>query len=226
MRGKYVDLTGVRIGRLTVVSRAPNDLRGKPRWNCKCDCGNSCLVSSTALLSGYTHSCGCLRRERAAVSHAKHGGCKRSRRDRLYGVWNSMKQRCENPRSSSYENYGGRGIAVCAEWKNSYEAFRSWAIDNGYDPDTDPGLCTIDRIDVDGDYEPSNCRWADAKKQANNCRNNRRVTAFGKTQTAAEWADETGIKYPTILFRLRNGWDPETALTLPPQVGRNQTWRE
>ena len=224
--GKLIDLTGQRIGRLTILSRAPNDQKGKPRWNCKCDCGNTCVISSTALLGGFTHSCGCLRKEYAAAVHFKHGGSRRGKRDRLYAVWNAMRQRCENPRSSSYENYGGRGIAVCEEWKNSYETFRSWAIDNGYDPDADFGLCTIDRIDVDGDYEPGNCRWADAKTQANNCRDNRKVTAFGKTQNASEWADETGIKCQTILSRLRNGWDPETALTIPPQVGRNQTWRK
>lgn len=224
---KLVDLTGKRIGRLTVISRAFNDSNGKPAWNCVCDCGTECVKSSSALIGGFTKSCGCWRKEYSAAQHTKHNGCKRGQRDRLYSVWNMMKQRCGNPNNDAYEHYGGRGISVCDEWKNDYETFRSWAIENGYDPHSDRHhSCTIDRIDVNGNYEPNNCRWVSAEIQANNSRRNHTIDAFGRTQTLAEWGKETGVKPSTIAFRLRSGWDTETALTLMPQIGRNQTWRE
>ena len=128
--------------------------------------------------------------------------------------------RCEKPYSEAYKYYGSRGIKVCEEWsgEHGYENFRKWAFENGYDPDAPKGKCTIDRIDVNGDYEPSNCRWVDLKVQANNKRNNHRITINGETHTISEWADIVGIDQRTISTRIWEGWDDVKSVTQPLRV--------
>lgn len=217
------DLTGKRFGMLTVIERAPNSAAGKPMWRCKCDCGNETVVHGNALRDGYTKSCGCYRREIGRAKNLTHGGSK----DRLYATWNMIKQRCNDPANKSYKNYGGRGIKVCSEWNNDYEAFKTWALQNGYDPNAKRKECTIDRINNDKGYSPDNCRWVDSITQANNCRSNHNLAFQGKTQTISQWARQQKIPAQTILFRInRAGWNVEDALTIPPVIGRNQTWRK
>ena len=126
-----------------------------------------------------------------------------------------MRNRCYFENDVNYENYGKRGIAVCVEWRDSFEAFRDWAMENGYNPNAPRGKCTIDRIDVDGDYGPSNCRWVDIATQANNRRNNRYVTIGGVTKTVTEWCRETGIKSHIAYWRMKSGWEPSRAVTEP-----------
>lgn len=126
---------------------------------------------------------------------------------RLYHIWKSMRERCRVKSHTSYERYGARGIEVCSEWED-YQTFKKWALDNGYNE-----TLTIDRIDVNGDYEPANCRWATYKEQANNTRKNRILTAFGKTMTMTQWSEITGIKVATIWARLHKGWSIEDALS-------------
>lgn len=165
--GALVDLTGEKFGRLTVVKRA-GTRNGHPLWQCKCDCGNETFVVSGSLRNKLTKSCGCFDKERRII----HGG---SHKDRLYQVWLGMRQRCRYKKHRDFHSYGGRGIKVCDQWIHDYASFKNWAMSNGYDPNAPYGVCTLDRIDVDGPYEPENCRWVTAEKQASNRRNTRQV---------------------------------------------------
>ena len=183
-------MIGQRFERLIVTSRAESKF-GKRRWNCECDCGNKVVVFSQDLRRGHTKSCGCLARELASMRSAKH----QQTGTRLYKIWHNMKQRCENPNNKSYQNYGARGIFICAEW-NDFEPFYRWAISHGYNESL-----TIERIDNNGPYCPENCEWANLKRQA---RNKRNVPLYhGKS--LAEWAEITGLPYERMRGRLRRG---------------------
>lgn len=200
-----VDLTGKKFGRLTVIERSENASDGKVAWLCQCDCGNRAIVRGGDLKQGRVKSCGCLVKE---IMHAqkyglKHGGTG----SKLYQAWVNMRQRTGNPNHKEYKNYGGRGIYVCDEW-NDYENFKTWALENGYKDNL-----SIDRIDVNGNYCPENCRWADFETQQNNKRYNRFISHNGKTQTITQWSKETGISRNTLDSRLKSGWSIKDALT-------------
>lgn len=163
---------GNRYGLLTVISEAaPSKTRTEKRWLCQCECGGMVEVYGGNLRSGKHKSCGCLLKERRknfGKLNFNGGHCK----DRIHHVWMSMKQRCLNPNNQKYKHYGGRGIRICDEWLNDFEAFRNWAYESGYQDKAKYGQCTLDRIDVNGNYEPNNCRWTDLYMQAKNKRKN------------------------------------------------------
>lgn len=183
------DLTGQRFGRLTVLEFVPTKDKYS-HWKCKCDCGNITFVSGVNLTSGGTTSCGCKK------GHYTHG----LSNTRLYKIWADMKKRCYNPNQIHFKDYGGRGIIVCVAWKDDFQAFYNWAMSNGYDDNL-----TIDRINNDGNYEPSNCRWADAKTQRRNMRTNTVVNHNGKKMCLAEVAELCGTTQHVIAQRYFRG---------------------
>lgn len=171
---------------------------------CRCECGAIGIQRTTILVSGGSQSCGCL----VGDTNRTHGWSK----TRLYRVWGGMIDRCEGLSCPSYANYGGRGISICDEWRQSFESFREWSLANGYRD----GL-SIDRINNDGNYEPSNCRWTGMVVQANNRRNNHKVTAFGETKNLTEWTRDPRFNITRFCLyeRLKVGIDPEVALLTP-----------
>ena len=169
--GRLTDMTGQRFGKLTAICRDEGRHGKQAAWLCRCDCGNIKSVRGDKLRSGITQSCGCAASTTVIIGEVKHG----LSHSRLYHVWTGMKKRCHQEKSKQYVNYGGRGITVCDEWRNSLEAFRDWALANGYDENAPFGVCTIDRIDNDKGYSPDNCRWISHREQQQNKRNSREV---------------------------------------------------
>lgn len=205
-----LNIIGEQYGRLIVRKEVTPHITPKGikcrKYLCDCSCGNTTEVRSSDLRSGRTQSCGCLQKEKAHQAKFKHG--RRKATDKTYCSWADMKRRCDNPKDANYHNYGGRGITYCQEWAN----FTNFLADMGECPE---GL-TLDRINVDGNYEPANCRWADDVTQANNRRNNHLLTYQGKTQTMSQWARELGFTVQLIKDRInRYGWSVEEALSTP-----------
>jgi hypothetical protein len=198
------DLTGKRFGRLVVLRLYCHGGNGKSvKWVCKCDCGKTVNIASSHLLNGSTQSCGCYHEEQFRKSTIKH----HMSNTRLYNIWNRMIRRCECDTEKAFINYGARGISVCEEWHESKNFF-DWALANGYDDSL-----TIDRINVNGNYEPSNCRWITKKEQAYNKRNSIMIEYQGETKCLAEWCKILGIKYGTAKDRYKGGLPLEKVFT-------------
>lgn len=201
---RVIEMVGKRFGRLTVVSQAPILSWKNRRWHCVCDCGNRIAVAGGDLRNGRSQSCGCLRQERITT----HG----MSRTPIYKAWAGMLSRCNNPGSTYYHYYGGRGITVCERW----QTFENFHADMG---DRPKGL-SLDRIDNDKGYSPENCRWATSRQQCQNRSNNVELTLNGKTQCVSEWSRELGIGTQTLYERIWRGWSDEDTLTLPPRPSR------
>lgn len=185
------DLTGKCFSNLVVLCRSQDIGNGKKpvvKWECECACGKKVVVKSDSLLSGHTKSCGCKK--------VKHGY---SNKERLYDTWKNMRRRCFDPKNKRWNQYGGRGISICSEW-NDYSIFREWALTNGYRDDL-----TIDRIDVDGNYCPENCRWVDEKVQANNTSRNRYFELDGEKLTMSQLSIRLGLTYSALQHRIERG---------------------
>lgn len=211
---RFIDRTGQKFGRLKVISFAGKKTGGQSLWNVRCDCGNVKVVSANGMVEGHTRSCGCLAMETIAkIGKLSKGvppthGHTSGGASREYASWMNMKNRCRNPNSEKFRIYGARGIKVCQRWLDSFENFLS---DMGKKP---IGL-TLERINVNGDYEPSNCVWDTPKVQANNTRVNRRLTLNGTTLTLTQWSEKIGITSASLSERIESGWTLERALTEP-----------
>lgn len=197
---------------LTAIRKVGTAHDGQALWLCKCDCGNTHIARGHTLRRGETKSCGCKRNELLGRSRRKHG----MTNTRIYSIWAGMKNRCFNPLEPAFKNYGNRGITVCDDWKNSFEVFCEWAMENGYSDNL-----SIDRIDNNGNYCPENCRWVTPEKQANNRRSNHYIEFNGETHTIQEWSRITGIRHGTIERRINKiGCSIEDALTRQPHRGK------
>lgn len=203
---KIYRLEGKRFGRWTVIEQVGVDGRGEKMYRCQCDCGNIRTVRSSNLRGGKSSSCGCFANELVSKRSRTHG----MSNSRIFYIWGGMLNRCNNPNDYHYKWYGGRGISVCPEWMQSFESFYEWSITNGYSDEM-----SIDRIDNDGNYEPSNCRWITHREQMHNTCRNVMLTYEGKTMCAIEWSREVGIKEGTIRYRKKHGWSDEKTLTTP-----------
>lgn len=206
------DITGKIFGRLTVLYKLNNYSKKRVWWLCVCDCGKLVEICGTTLRNGHTKSCGCLNHVPSNIKHGKHN-------TRIYHIYNSIKQRCYNKNTSQYNDWGGRGIDMCDEWKDDFQAFYDWAMSHGYDD-----LLTIDRIDVNGNYEPNNCRWVDMKIQNRNRRSNNNYTINGETRCLKEWCEILNLNYQTVQSRIHIlHWNIEKALEL--EVGNNGNYK-
>lgn len=189
------------------MSRVANSADNKPQYFCRCDCGKSSIVLGKLLRTGHTLSCGCIRYERLKKSITKHGYSF----TKTYNVWCAMTARCTNKNCHAYHSYGGRGIFVCDRWKNNFQNF---LLDMGHKPKGH----TIDRINVNGNYEPTNCRWATPLEQANNRRGNIMLTYDGITQTISDWARQLNLSRNMLWTRYSKGQTVKEILEVPRHV--------
>lgn len=212
--GKFQDLTGKKFHRLYVKAIVGRDKHGQVLWQCVCDCGTEKIVSGSNL-RGKTHSCGCIHRENiktSCVTHGKSG-------TKTHKIWKGIISRCYATGATGYENYGGRGITVCNEWRDSFEKFLS---DMGECPD---GF-SIDRIDCNSGYFRENCKWVDRKTQNRNTRRNLKITANDKTKCCIDWANDLGVSEATIRGRISRGWSPSAAVTVKPGTFKKKSHYE
>lgn len=204
----FVDLSGRKVGLLTIIRRGTDNPKGVPRWICRCDCGNETMSSGQSLREGKIESCGCKRDERSAVRNkerAVHGLA----HTRVWRIWQQMKQRCLSPATTTYVHYGAKGLTVSDRWMD----FQKFLEDMGQPPTEKH---TLDRIDGTKGYSFENCRWATMKEQNNNRKDNHILEFNGQSLTIAQWADKLGLKAPTIYARINvYKWSVKRALTTP-----------
>jgi len=201
----FINIIGQKFNKLTVISRAPDKQKWKPIYNCLCDCGNKVIVYNYNLKNNHTTSCGC---------HQKRVASKKNRTHYLtgsteYRTWANMKNRCYNTRSKRFNDWGGRGIKVCDRWIDSFENFLE---DMGKKPTPQH---SIDRIDNNGNYTPSNCKWSTTIEQSNNKNNNVVLEYKGRKLTISEWSRVTKITDKVLYSRISKGWNVEKTLTTP-----------
>ena len=214
------NLEGERFGNLTVIKKIGSNKNHKIEWLCLCDCGKTTKKGTQRLTSGRDTSCGCLRLkhciEATKISNTTHG----QTNTKEYQVWTSMKNRCSNPKVQSYKRYGGRGIKVCERWQHSFENFLE-------DMGIAPIGASIDRIDVNGDYKPLNCRWASAKEQARNKTTTVMINYQGQDKPLIEWAEALNMNRDTLFCRVyRYNWPIKKALNTPVRKRKGVNYNE
>lgn len=200
-----MEMIGQRFGKLVVVSQAGANQHQKMTWVCRCDCGGESTPTTGGLRSGRTKSCGCEKRKGNRLTHGK-------RHTSTYTVWCNMRARCDNPQHPAYQNYGGRGVSYDPRWSS----FQEFLADMGERPS---GL-TLDRIDNNGNYEKSNCRWTDRKTQMRNTRVNHWVEIGGEKKCLKDWCAEFGTNMAAVYRRLELGWSMEEALSAPSRYAK------
>lgn len=210
---QFVNLIGNRYGRLLIKDYAGKNSQKKTQWLCICDCGVEKIISSADIKAEKIVSCGCHKNESASKRFSTHKLCKSSE----YSSWAAMINRCTNKKLRDYKNYGGRGIVVCDRWRDSFEDF---LLDMGNKPSQKH---SIDRIDVNGNYQKSNCRWADDFQQARNARSNIVIEFNNKKMVLSEAAEIYGINYGTLISRYRKGWTVDEMLTIPASYHNKKT---
>lgn len=208
-RGHYENMVGRKFNHLTVIRDmyVPGQMDGRQRWECICDCGNITYANANQLIKGTKKTCGCLYKTEADK-------IKRTTRKRLGLIYHGIVQRCYNPKSDAYHNYGGRGITICKEWYDpkwksirgvsspGCKKFIEWALKSGYNP-----MLTLDRVNTNKPYSPDNCRWADNKMQSNNRRNTRVIiTPTGERIPLAYFAEQYSVDIEALAIRIRCGW--------------------
>lgn len=213
-----INHNGEKHGRLTIVKDIDDGIRpcGQKyrRVECKCDCGNIIQCDLAEVLKGGISSCKCYRHD----YFTKHGcNMKNHPYKRVYNIYMNIKKRCYNKNSKAYRLYGERGICMCDKWLEDFNSFLEWSLNNGYND-----KLTIDRIDFNGIYEPSNCRWTTTKVQANNKRTNKRINIFGETKNLIEWCNFLHISFQTYKMRRRLGWSEVDSLIKPLKYGENK----
>lgn len=208
LNGRSKDITSQRFGRLVALGPVAKTDRNQIVWLCMCDCNTTTTSTFASLNAGSTQSCGCIHRETLVNRNQTHGMAK----DPLYRTWAGIVKRCTNPNATGYAHYGGRGIAICDEWRHSFEAFYNHVTQL---PDYGTKGYSLDRINNNGNYEPDNVRWTTTVNQRRNTRKNIMLTYGDKTQCIAAWAEEIGINVGTLHSRLSRGFPIEQSLTTP-----------
>lgn len=200
-RYRSADFAGSVFGRLRVTERVGSDAWGRALWRCECSCGEVLDIAAFKLTSGRRKSCGCMQREAAADS-CRSRATHNLTGDPILNIWRKMLDRCNNPESRAWKNYGGRGITVCSEWANNPDAFVEWGWMAGYRP----GM-TIERVNNDAGYSPENCKWATRLEQAHNKRNNVNIRWMGQVKCATEWEREFKVPRKRLIRWARKRFD-------------------
>ena len=214
-KGTRMDMNGQRYGMLTVIGHAPDGLKSgrlKGRYRLRCDCGNEVERFGVDVRNGHVKSCGCAKLAILRQSHVTHGASSMGERTLTYKTWTAMHARCRDKNHVGYAEYGGRGIRVCERWHGP-DGYANFLADVGERPSV---AHSIDRLNVGGDYEPGNVRWATVEEQAINKRTTRWIEACGQRLTLQQWADRIGISAGTLHYRLASGWPESLAVTAPP----------
>lgn len=213
MAARHPITPGIKFHRFTTIREVEQTHPSHRRVLCRCDCGEERIVQLGNLRSGNSKSCGCHLREVVSKQFSTHGESK----TRLYQTWCKIIARTSNSSSPDFHRYGGRGISMCNAWRYSFEVFRDWALTNGYADDL-----TIERKDVNGNYEPDNCTWILFGLQARNRRTSHVLTINGETKCLAEWVEKYGADYQAVHRYIKQGMDPVEALTYRPTYAESR----